>query len=99
MSQLGLQLAQRLFCLLACGDVHDRPNVLDASSVISCAMCQNVDPLDGAIGHEQSMLEVYASHVEGRATEDILHEGNILRMSSLKNQRERRRRFAITFHD
>ena len=69
--------------LVLLGDVHHRPDVLEVARLVSHGLRQNPDTFDGAIRHQEAMLQIHARPVVECAIEGLSHESAVVRMNAL----------------
>jgi hypothetical protein len=91
--------AQRLFGALSLGNIHDRSDKLELTRVISFSMGNNAKVFDRAVIHQYSMFEIKILPILQRASDGRLHEGDIVRMNTLKNEFESRFRRPVDLED
>src|SRR5258708_10578299 len=97
--QVPLAALQPLFRLLCRGDVHRRTNELEVARFIAHAVSHDVQMLDGAIGHQQSMLEIEIPSIPRCALHDPFDAGRVLRMNAPEDAFHGRFGRSVVFED
>jgi hypothetical protein len=78
----------------AVGHIGNDADVLEISEAVSSCMGNRVQVLDGAIGQENSMLDIQIHAVLRGTIFELLHPLPVLRVNSVEYEIERRIRFS-----
>src|SRR5258708_7884575 len=97
--QVTLAPAQRLFRPLALGGGHCRSDELDLTERIARGARDDMDVLDGAVGHHQAIFMLEILSILRRALDGLLHEGRVLRMDTLQDALHGRFRGSVVLED
>ncbi len=98
-AKVPIVLPDPLFRLLCRGDIHHRTDELDVARLLVHGMSCNPQMLDGAIRHQQSMLEIKILPIPRHARDRLFHQGRILRMNPLENALHGRFRRSVVLED